>query len=120
MKDHRWLYLAFLVLFLMLWGAPFAFAGSGMVSPKDQCHWDRKVDPPERHWHNIVNGKKVRGGPCLEFFGKTIKFGVNAICAKERAGLHHRVKNHLRGNDPDRALRRPQGDPLPQELSPAV
>ena len=41
-----------------------AIAGKGMVSPKDGCHWDRTLDPPERHWH--VEGTKERGGPCVK------------------------------------------------------
>ena len=84
MLNRHWFCLLFILLFLFLWGAP-ALAGSGMEA-KDGCHWDRKADPPERHWHKRVDGKKVRGGPCLKFFNRTFKFGANAICAKERAG----------------------------------
>ena len=63
-------------------------AHSGGVSPKDDCHRDRKgVQGPagERHWHK--EGTRDRAGPCVKVDGKTWRFTGNALCARERVDL---------------------------------
>ena len=70
----------------------FQLVHSGQLSPKDDCHRDRKRG--ERHWH--VEGGK-RGGPCVKIDGRTYHLRNHALCAKARVAFF-REKERWRGN----------------------